>query len=366
MPRRRRAQLWVQICWWAMAVLSVPIGVVPQRAHAAEVVPLRVGTKESPPFVVRREDGTLDGPSIRLWRELAEALEMPYAFEERSLEGLLAGVEDGSLDVAIAAITVTSQRERTMDFTHPYHTAGLAIVTHGSDNGLWIALFETLVSRDFLELVLALALIQLLVGAVVWRVERGHNPDQFPKGLGAGLFSGFWWSVVTMTTVGYGDKTPRSGLGRVVALGWMLCSVVVVSAFTATVASRMTLRQIESEITGPRTLDRVRVGVVAATTSERWARAQGLDFRRFDTLDDALHAVRQDAIDALVHDAPLLERALDQRRPSELRLLSPRFQRQDYAIALPQGSGLREPINRLLPEKLRNSAVGDVPSAFEP
>lgn len=42
------------------------------------------------------------------------------------------------------------------------------------------------------------------------------------KGLGQAV----WWAAVTMTTVGYGDKAPKTLGGRVVAVAWMLASIV--------------------------------------------------------------------------------------------------------------------------------------------
>jgi voltage-gated potassium channel len=46
-----------------------------------------------------------------------------------------------------------------------------------------------------------------------------------------------WWAVVTVTTVGYGDVTPVTGEGRMVALVLMCVGVVVISIFTATLSS---------------------------------------------------------------------------------------------------------------------------------
>ena len=121
----------------------------------------------------------------------------------------------------------------------------------------------------------------------------------------------------------------------------------------------MTVERLEAEVSGPSDLSRVRIAVVTNTTSERYARAAGLDFRRVPDLDTALAAVSAEEVDAVVHDAPLLEQLLAGEWGEGLELLPSRFQRQDYAIALPEGSALREPINRLLPEKLRDGGLGD-------
>lgn len=323
----------------------------PSRAAEPDSPVLRVGTKVSPPFVVRRPDGRLDGPSIRLWRELADELGRDYELEERPLEELLSGLRDGSLDVSIAAITVTAERERTVDFSHPYHTAGLAIAAERRHQSVWSTVLATVFSRSLLELVGFLAIVQLAVGVLVYLLERRTNP-QFSEGTARGVFAGFWWSTVTMTTVGYGDKAPVTIAGRLVALAWMLCSVVIIASFTASAASRLTVAELEAELSGPDDLVRVRVGVVGGTTGEQYARGAGLDFSRFATAGDAVQALAAGELDAVVHDAPLLEQLTPQ--DGDLVVLPARFQRQDYAIAFPEGSPLREPVNRILPARAQS------------
>mgnify|MGYP001503123198 FL=1 len=88
---------------------------------------LVVGTKESPPFSMKASDGTWTGISIDLWRDIAKQLNLPFEFRETDLRGLLDGVTDGSLDVAVSALTVTAEREKVMDFTHAFFHTGLGI-----------------------------------------------------------------------------------------------------------------------------------------------------------------------------------------------------------------------------------------------
>ena len=62
------------------------------------------------------------------------------------------------------------------------------------------------------------------------------NPgDPYFKQLGESM----WWAVVTMTTVGYGDKYPTSGGGRIIAIVLMYSSLVLVALFTATISSML-------------------------------------------------------------------------------------------------------------------------------
>ena len=86
-----------------------------------------MGVKETPPFVMRGDDGAWTGLSVELWQRIAADLRIRYEFQEYDLAGLLNAVEDGEIDVAVAALSVTPERERVLDFTHGYHHAGLGI-----------------------------------------------------------------------------------------------------------------------------------------------------------------------------------------------------------------------------------------------
>ena len=57
--------------------------------------------------------------------------------------------------------------------------------------------------------------------------------------------NGLWWAIVTMTTVGYGDMTPITGIGRMVAVIVMLSGVALVSVFTAAISSRVITNRIK-------------------------------------------------------------------------------------------------------------------------
>ncbi|MEX1350472.1 MAG: transporter substrate-binding domain-containing protein, partial [Desulfobacterales bacterium] len=54
-------------------------------------------------------------------------MNLPFEFRELDLQGLLDGVADGSLDIAVAAMSITAEREEICDFSHPYYVTGLGI-----------------------------------------------------------------------------------------------------------------------------------------------------------------------------------------------------------------------------------------------
>jgi voltage-gated potassium channel len=55
-------------------------------------------------------------------------------------------------------------------------------------------------------------LLLLMSSTIMYYLESDAQPDQFPD-----IISTFWWSVATLTTVGYGDVYPVTGWGKLVS-----------------------------------------------------------------------------------------------------------------------------------------------------
>jgi voltage-gated potassium channel len=79
-------------------------------------------------------------------------------------------------------------------------------------------------------LLIALAVV-VAAGLLVEEVERGSNKAFQTVG------DGLWWALVTVTTVGYGDKTPITPVGRGIAVVLMLAGIGLFGVLAATLAS---------------------------------------------------------------------------------------------------------------------------------
>jgi polar amino acid transport system substrate-binding protein len=339
-------------CADALGQTSSPGGAPPR---------LRVATRQVPPFAVQDADGQWRGIAIDLWQQAAEDLGFRSTFEEADIDEMLGGLQEGRYDAAVAALTMTAEREAHVDFSHPYYDAGLGIAVQPTGNGSWLKLLRSLISVRFFAAVGSLTLLLFLVGLVVWYVERRRNPEQFGGTTLQGIGSGFWWSAVTMTTVGYGDKAPATAAGRLVGLVWMFTSIIVISGMTAAIASALTVSQLSQRITGPEDLPGTRVGTVAGTTSERYLRDQLIDVRlAAESPEAALEALADGQLDAVVYDAPILRYLINRKIDAVLEVLPREFEPQNYALALPPGSELREPLNQLILQRTRAPAWHDV------
>ena len=310
---------------------------------------LRVGTTVAPPFAIKTEQGQWTGIGIELWDDLATVLGLDYQFEDRSFQGILEGVADGSLNVAVAAITITAERERHMDFSHPFHTTGLSIaVPHEPNYKVWWKVVERFLSFDFFVLMMFLLLVLLLSGFLLWLFERHGNPDMFGGGPKKGIGSGFWWSTVTMTTVGYGDKYPTTFGGRVVAFLWMFVSIFIISSFVATITSALTVSELEGSVKSLDDLKIRRVGTVRGSTGEAFLLDQNIVSSPQVNAILGLEAVANKEIDVFVGDAPILRYLVKEQFRRILQVPPKTFARQDYGIALQNNSPHREALNRAL------------------
>jgi polar amino acid transport system substrate-binding protein len=339
--------------------LAVVLAQTPQvRAETLgqlEARELVIGTKIAPPFAMKAEDGTWRGISIDLWRRIADQMHLRYRFQETTLKDLTDGVAEGRLDAAVAALTVTGPRQRVVDFTQPFYSTGLGIAVTSDGRITWWPIIRNVFSLGFIRAAAVLFGISLSVGVILWLIERRHNEHfgAHRRGLGASV----WWSAAAMTQIGgaaAGEKVPKTLPGRLLAIVWMVTSVIVFVSLTAALTSQLTLRHLRGPVNGVADLPYVRVAAIANTETTEYLGSERIAHKVFADAEAALSAVQKGRIDALVYDRPLLLWLVNERFSGSLRVLDGTFDPQVYAIALPQGSALRLPINLALLDAIRS------------
>ena len=83
--------------------------------------------------------------------------------------------------------------------------------------------------RNAVYVMIAITVTIVLVGAlIVWVFDRRDFPD---------LGSALWYTLQTVTTVGYGDNVPTTGLGRIVGASIMVVAVSLIAILTASITS---------------------------------------------------------------------------------------------------------------------------------
>ncbi|MDQ3008315.1 MAG: potassium channel family protein [bacterium] len=99
---------------------------------------------------------------------------------------------------------------------------------------------KLLKQRRFRQLLAASIVACLILGIAVVPIEQTH-PDATIKTYGDGL----WWSVQTLTTVGYGDVTPITAEGRLLGVLMQMTGAVIFGLLIALISSTMSRSQEE-------------------------------------------------------------------------------------------------------------------------
>ena len=312
--------------------------------------PLRVGVKLSPPFVMKdATTGRYSGFSIDLIRLLAAQVDPPREIEfqeQESLAGHLEAVRDQRVDLGIAATSITAEREKTLDFSMPFHETGLDIVVQRGAGG--VTVWAALKLWNLLYPVSGLVAFVFVCAHVIWLTERGKD-NHFDDRWAYGVSQAVWWTLVTMSTVGYGDFVPRSPLSRVIAVSVIVVGVVVFGIAVGIFTSALTVQEIASDIQGPKDLVGQSIVVVSETIAAEKMRGSRAAVIEVAQLDDALAAVRAGEAFAAVHDGDQLRHNL-KRSSKRLMQINKPFSMQYYGITFPSGSPLREQVNRALLE----------------
>ncbi len=218
---------------------------------------------------------------------------------------MIDAIAEGEVALSINPMTVTSERLQRFSFSQPYFISNLAIAVHVQESAHVLAFLKNLFSRQFLEVVVLLFLIIFIFGLILWFVERRKNPGHFGKGI-RGIGDGIWWSAVTMTTVGYGDKAPITGFGRAISIIWMFTAVIIISGFTASISAALTYNKFQTSISNIHDLRNVAVGTVKNSSSAEFLDDYKIKFKGFESLNMALKELDNGKLKAVVYDKPLL------------------------------------------------------------
>ena len=329
-----------------------------QPAPEAQPLPGRLvaGVSEAAPFAVKQPDGTWDGVAVHLWREMGREAGFEAVVRELPKDSLLAALETGAVDVLLT-LPARIEGEDRADFTHAYVTAALGVAQKKQTPSIGDVLGRFF-SPTFFKIAAGLALLLLGVGVLVWLLERNENADDYPEAAKPGIWNGFWWAGVTMTTIGYGDISPKTVPGRSLALFWMLFSMALTAALTTALVAALGLGGGGSggNLSFPSDLRDKRVGVVEGAGAAGLLGEERIRTRTFPSVEAGLRAVANDSLDAFVGTAPLLRHTLDETEADGLEVTTTDSEPERMALAVAAESPHREGLSRLVLERTRGPA----------
>ncbi len=306
--------------------------------------PIAVGVHVSPPFVMK-DGARFNGMAVELWEELASRLERPYTYREYATFGdLVRATEAGEVDLAVSNLTVTERRAQQIDFTQPWFDGGLRImVSAGAGAGFWDVV-GGLSDSGYLRSYAWIALVILAAAVLLTAFDRYFDKD-FPRRWRDGFAESFYTVMQVATT---GRPASRKNLfgwiGRIWQGLWLVAGVAVLAFVTSSVTSVMTTLALTNQIHGIQDLAGRTVGVLRDTVAHEYVRGAGLRHSSFLSIEEAVAALGDGSIAAIVEDAPVLEYYAHSRPGAGVRVVGRLFEPDKYAFGTPHGSDLRRPV----------------------
>ncbi len=340
-----------------LLTLALWVAAFPARAQSADS--LRVATKPLPPFVFL-DDEAPAGFSIELWEEVARRMGLTFEWVEYETVGeILAAVETGTADVAIAGISMTRERETIVDFTHPFYDAGLQIMVPAQSSFSFRQALDQFRSPGMITFFLFGLVAGVVMAHLIYFTERRRNPE-FQRGYARGLWEAVWWLLTIVANGEYPDQPTTRVSRRLMTFAFWLVGLLLVAQFTANVTSALTVQQLASDIRGPEDLPGKRIATVEGSTSALYLTSIDIRFTGVPTIDQAYGLIARGEVDAIVYDAPVLRYYSVSDGKGIVDVVGAVFKPEKYGIALPAGSPLREPINEVLLELYQDGTLEEI------
>ncbi|XP_078690675.1 glutamate receptor ionotropic, kainate 3-like [Branchiostoma floridae x Branchiostoma belcheri] len=279
-----------------------------------------------------------------------------YIAQKGRWNGMIGDVLSGKADIALAPISITSERQAAGDFTLPYYDNGITFAMkkpepRGSNTWGFVSPFQAELWVTILLTALAVGIFQGVANLATKDIDEESdatgNEDQE-----TGFWEAVWQSFVALVQLGP-EFLPRSLSGRVSAFFWGIGILVAISTYTANLAAFLTVRSVDNSISSAEDLlkqTKVSYGVIrpyavwvnfmTATTEPQ--RSLGLimkaneDSDLVENLKEGIGKVRQGNY-ALFTDSAELD-YFASREPCDIETIGRLFWQTGYGIFLPKNS----------------------------
>ncbi|XP_059056602.1 ionotropic receptor 25a [Achroia grisella] len=398
----------------------------------------RIGTSPAVPWTLPKldpdtgepmvnEDGQplYEGYCIDLIAKLSETMNFEYEIvtprggtfgmklSNGSWDGIIGDLVRGETDIAVAALTMTAEREEVIDFVAPYfEQTGILIAIRKPIRKTSLFKFMTVLRTEvWLSIVGAL----VLTGFMIWLLDKyspysaRNDPASYPYPCREfTLKESFWFALTSFTPQG-GGEAPKALSGRTLVAAYWLFVVLMLATFTANLAAFLTVERMQTPVSSLEQLarqSRINYTVVEGSTVHQYfinmkfaedtlyrvwkeitlnATSDQSQYRVWDypireqyghillainatgPVPDAKTGFDQvndhtDADFAFIHDSAEIK--YEVTRNCNLTEVGEVFAEQPYALAVQQGSRLQEDLSRALLELQKERFLEQLASKY--
>jgi ABC-type amino acid transport substrate-binding protein len=352
---------WILLAFVLFANLQ---GFPANEDHAEKKV--KVGVTLIPPYIFS-VDGAYSGVCVDLWRMISDSLKLNSHFVYYpSAQVLLDDLKKGEIDVSICPQTITSERLHDFAIFLPFASTNTGIISRARETGPVLQVMKNLGSWEVIRAVLLVLTIVALFAVILWLAERKANGEHFHRGI-RGIGDGMWWAIVTMTTVGYGDKIPKTRFGKVLSVLWMFSAIGMFFIVSGLVSSQLTVFTLQSEIINASDLSNTKVGTVLKSGYAETLQRNNIPHAVFNNPEEGFSAVSTGLIDTFVFDEEMLKYLIRTNNMSKnIRLVSSGLNIQFLCfMANKKNTGLVEIINPVLLNAIESQSWHNVLGRYQ-
>ena len=268
---------------------------------------------EFKPNVIVDESGGgtfFSGFEIDLIDHISKELDFNYQLKKAdSVQGVIQGVNSGDGDIGLGAVSITSDRMNTVDFSYPYMDSGLKVLVLASDGGgteidiferaflVYYAILSSFFSVEFLT-ILYCYFVMITVSALTFQTLENSKEKNL------NIWDSFYFCVVTSSTVGYGDLTAKTDLGKVFVLFQILLGVAFFANLTGHISAEYTMSNLKPKYENIGDLYNQRIAVKSGATSQKLVREYTPNVIYLNSHENLIDYLMKGKCDAVIVDQP--------------------------------------------------------------
>ncbi|GKA12165.1 ionotropic glutamate receptor, metazoa, periplasmic binding protein-like protein I [Tanacetum coccineum] len=271
---------------------------------------------------------------------------IPYGDE--TYDDLIQKVYGQEIDAILGDSTILENRSQYVDFTATYTDLGVGTLARINHNDMWI--FLKPLDVDLWLITVGFA---ILTGIIIFAIESMDQGSQRSPAQQIG--STFW--LILMTLFFTQRKKLSSNLSKFVEFVWLLVVLILISSYTATLASLLTVEQFELASKGG-TLGFHGGSFVAGVTVNN-LKFEDYRHKPYYSYDDYAKALSGGGADAIIDEVPYIKMFLG-KYSADYAMISSEPKTSGFAFIFQKGSPLATDMSRQIAKIRENGTLGDL------